>query len=55
MQAESLAKAYIPTHGVRFSAEALVQAAAVKAKRQNMVYNLPAAHTVPNGRQVAQT
>lgn len=43
MKAESLAKAYILTHGVRFSTRALQQADVVKAKRQNMVYNLPAA------------
>lgn len=42
MQAESLAKAYILTHGVRFTVAALHHAEAVGAKRQNMVYNLPA-------------
>ena len=42
MHAESLAKAYILTHGVRFSTKALEQAVIVRAKRQNMVYNLPA-------------
>lgn len=42
MRAESLAKAYILTHGVRFTVAALHHAEAVGAKRQNMVYNLPA-------------
>lgn len=43
MGAESVAKAYILTHGVRFCAAALHHAEEVGAKRQNMVYNLPAA------------
>lgn len=43
MNAESLAKAYILTHGVRFTQDALDFAARVNAKRQNGVYNLPAA------------
>ena len=43
MNAESLAKAYILTHGVRFTQDALGFAAQVNAKRQNGVYNLPAA------------
>ncbi len=43
MQAESLAKAYVLTHGVNFTRDALLHAAQVNAKRQNMVYNLPAA------------
>jgi hypothetical protein len=43
MHAESLAKAYILTHGVRFSTAALQYADVVNAKRQNIVYNLPAA------------
>lgn len=43
MNAESLAKAYILTHGVRFTEDALDYAAQVNAKRQNGVYNLPAA------------
>ena len=43
MGAESLAKAYILTHGVRFSPAALDHAELIGAKRQNMVYNLPAA------------
>ena len=42
MQAESLVKAYVLTHGVRFSVDALRRAKAVNAKRQNVVYNLPA-------------
>ena len=45
MHAESLAKAYVLTHGVRFTEEALGFAAQVNAKRQNGVYNLPAADT----------
>ncbi len=51
MQTESLAKAYILTHGVRFSTSALEYADEVKAKRQNMVYNVPAADTVEHTRQ----
>lgn len=51
MKAESLAKAYILTHGVRFSTRALQQADLVKAKRQNMVYNLPAADPLDGARQ----
>jgi hypothetical protein len=43
MHAEALAKAYILTHGVRFTPDALQWAVQVNAKRQNMVYNLPAA------------
>lgn len=43
MRAESLAKAYVLTHGVRFTRDALLHAAEVNAKRQNMVYNCPAA------------
>src|SRR5262245_803777 len=43
MGVESLAKAYILTHGVQFSASALSHADSVGAKRQNMVYNLPTA------------
>lgn len=43
MRAETLAKAYILTHGVRFTTAALEWAAQVNAKRQNVVYNLPAA------------
>lgn len=42
MQAESIAKAYILTHGVRFSTAALCHAEEIGAKRQNIVYNLPA-------------
>lgn len=42
LKAESLAKAYVLTHGIRFSPEALHFAAVVNAKRQNAVYNLPA-------------
>lgn len=42
MQAESLVKAYILTHGVEFSVDALEHATATNAKRQNVVYNLPA-------------
>ena len=45
MHAESVAKAYILTHGVRFTTNALRFAAQVKAKRQNAVYNLPADDT----------
>lgn len=43
MKAESLTKVYVLTHGVRFSPDALGFAAQVNAKRQNAVYNLPAA------------
>ena len=43
MKAESVAKAYVLTHGVRFTAAAQKHATDVNAKRQNMVYNLPAA------------
>jgi hypothetical protein len=43
MRAETLAKAFVLTHGVRFTPEALQRAAQVNAKRQNGVYNLPAA------------
>ena len=50
MGAESLAKAYILTHGVRFSPAALDHAEAIGAKRQNMVYNLPAADAAICGR-----
>jgi hypothetical protein len=39
---ESLAKAYILTHGVAFTGAALEFASHVGAKRQNMVYNAPA-------------
>jgi len=42
MNAESLAKAYILTHGVHFTPEALQHAITANAKRQNAVYNLPA-------------
>lgn len=42
MQTESLVKAYILTHGVQFTEPALRHAHAVNAKRQNVVYNLPA-------------
>lgn len=42
MQAESLVKAYVLTHGVRFTPEALLHARQVNAKRQNVVYNIPA-------------
>jgi hypothetical protein len=42
MQPESLAKAYVLTHGVRFTPEALRYAVQVNAKRQNVVYNMPA-------------
>src|SRR5689334_4768297 len=42
MQLESLAKAYILTHGVQFTPSALQHARDVNAKRQNMVYNAPA-------------
>ena len=42
MSAESLAKAYILTNGVRFTQDALCYAEQVNAKRQNMVYNRPA-------------
>lgn len=45
MHAESLAKAYILTHGVRFTTNALRVASQVNAKRQNAVYNLPADDT----------
>ena len=46
MKMESLAKAYVLTHGVRFTPEALRFAARVNAKRQNAVYNLPAADSM---------
>lgn len=42
MQAESLVKAYILTHGVQFSIDAMQHACSMNAKRQNVVYNLPA-------------
>lgn len=42
MRTESLAKAYILTHGVRFTRAAVAHAASVGAKGQNTVYNLPA-------------
>ena len=42
MYPESLVKAYVLTHGVAFTAAALEQARATNAKRQNIVYNLPA-------------
>jgi hypothetical protein len=45
MNAESLAKAYVLTHGVRFTDDALRYAVHVNAKRQNGVYNLPATDT----------
>ncbi len=45
MHAESLAKAYVLTHGVRFTEESLAFAAQFNAKRQNGVYNLPAVDT----------
>src|SRR5271157_2032168 len=45
MQAESLAKAYVLTHGVRFTTDAVRFSAQVNAKRQNAVYNLPADDT----------
>ncbi len=47
MHAESLAKAYVLTHGVRFTRDALMHATQVNAKRQNVVYNLPADDTLP--------
>jgi hypothetical protein len=53
MGAESLAKAYILTHGVKYSRTALDHAVAVGAKRQNMVYNLPAAERGAGGRDDA--
>ncbi len=46
MEAESLAKAYVLTHGVRFSKEAVRFADHVNAKRQNAVYNLPVDESV---------
>jgi hypothetical protein len=46
MKAESLTKAYVLTHGVRFSPDALRYAAQGNAKRQNAVYNLPAAEVM---------
>jgi len=42
MGIESLAKAYVLTHGVQFTMSALEYAETVGAKRQNMVYNMPA-------------
>jgi hypothetical protein len=53
MKSESLAKAYVLTHGVRFTQEALDFAVRFNAKRQNGVYNLPASETSnqPNQRQ----
>lgn len=53
MQVESVAKAYILTNGVRFSAAAIRRAEDVGAKRQNMVYNLPAADHGAEGRSTA--
>lgn len=59
MHAESLAKAYVLTHGVQFSDDALQCATEFNAKRQNAVYNLPVddsmwpeagrRHSVPSG------
>ncbi|WP_373653112.1 radical SAM protein [Schlesneria sp. DSM 10557] len=43
MKTESLAKAYVLTHGVHFTPSALRFASQVNAKQQNAVYNLPAA------------
>jgi hypothetical protein len=51
MHAESLAKAYVLTHGVRFTDDALKFAAQVNAKTQNGVYNLPADMVMPTGRR----
>ena len=45
MNAESLAKAYVLTHGVQFTQDALRFAVQCNAKRQNAVYNLPAKDT----------
>jgi hypothetical protein len=42
MGSESLAKAYILTHGVTFTDAAMEHASLVTAKGQNMVYNAPA-------------
>ena len=42
VKAESLAKAYVLTHGVQFTPSALRFASQVNAKQQNVVYNLPA-------------
>jgi hypothetical protein len=53
MHAESLAKAYVLTHGVRFTQDALCSAAHVNAKRQNAVYNLPAEDTARAGQPEA--
>jgi hypothetical protein len=47
MHAESLSKAHVLTHGVRFTPDALRLAGRVGAKRQNAVYNLPAADPAP--------
>ncbi|HIA77489.1 MAG TPA: hypothetical protein EYO05_04775 [Gammaproteobacteria bacterium] len=42
MNTVSLVKAYVLTHGVQFSLGAMQHSRAVNAKRQNVVYNLPA-------------
>lgn len=42
MQSETLVKAYILTHGVQFTVDAMLHARSLNAKRQNVVYNLPA-------------
>jgi hypothetical protein len=43
MKSETLAKAYVLTHGVTFSSTAIRHAQEVGAKGQNLVYNAPAA------------
>jgi hypothetical protein len=48
MHAESLVKAYVLTHGVQFSTAAMHYAQSSNAKRQNVVYNLPATHGLAN-------
>ncbi len=48
MNSESLAKAYVLTHGVDFTVDALRHALATNAKRQNVVYNLPATGGLSN-------
>jgi hypothetical protein len=39
---ESLVKAYVLSYGVDFTFDAMQHALAINAKRQNVVYNLPA-------------
>lgn len=54
MEYESMAKAYVLTHGVQFTADALKHALETNAKRQNVVYNLPATGGLANERSASQ-